>query len=117
MSKNEKAVIKLHESKEAESKIEVIKNLIFGENIQAYNSEFESLKEDILNKKKVLEDLIEEVGSDLRKTIDDLSTDINIRITDLEENLDGKLEQLDEKTVDKDALGKLLIELGKKVSK
>jgi archaellum component FlaC len=116
MSKDQKAVIKLHEEQETGSKIEAIKNLIFGDNIQAYDSEFETLKQDILNKKKDLEDLLEEVGSDLRKSIDNLSTDINIRITDLEQSLEGKIGDLEEKSVDKDALGKLLIELGKKVS-
>jgi len=116
MSKNEKAVISLHENQEADSKIEAIKNLIFGDNIQAYNSEFESLKQDILDKKKDLEDLIEEVSSELRKSIDDVSTDVNIRITDLEKSLEGKIENLETKSVDKDLLGKLLIDLGKKVS-
>ncbi|MBT8297582.1 MAG: fructose 1,6-bisphosphatase [Maribacter sp.] len=116
MSKNQKDVINLHENKETESKIEAIKNLIFGDNIQAYNSEFESLKQDILDKKKIMEDLIEEVSSELRKSIDDVSTDVNIRITDLEKSLEGKIEELDTKSVDKDLLGKLLIDLGKKVS-
>jgi len=36
------------------SKIEVIKNLIFGENIAEYNSEFESLKKEIDSKRKEL---------------------------------------------------------------
>jgi t-SNARE complex subunit (syntaxin) len=116
MSKNQKDVINLHENKETESKIEAIKNLIFGDNIQAYDSEFETLKKDILNKKKVLEDLIDEVSTDLRKSIDDVSTDVNIRITDLEKSLEGKIEELDTKSVDKELLGKLLIDLGKKVS-
>ena len=117
MSKNEKAVINLHDNKETESKIDIIKNLIFGENIQAYNSEFELLKKDIESKKQVLEDLIDEVGSELRKSIDNLSTDINIRISDLEQNLEDKIGNLEERSVNKEALGKLLIELGEKVSK
>ena len=116
MSKDQKAVINLHENQETESKIEAIKNLIFGDNIQAYDSEFETLKQDILDKKKILEDLIEEVSTDLRKSIDDVSTDVNIRITDLEKSLEGKIEDLDSKSVDKDLLGKLLINLGEKVS-
>jgi t-SNARE complex subunit (syntaxin) len=116
MSKNEKPVINLHENHEADSKIEAIKNLIFGDNIQAYDTEFESLKQDILDKKKVLEELIEEVSSELRKSIDDVSTDVNIRITDLEKNLSAKIDDLDEKSMDKETLGKLLIDLGKKVS-
>ncbi|MBD0850332.1 fructose 1,6-bisphosphatase [Maribacter arenosus] len=116
MSKNQKAVIKLHGSQESDSKIEAIKNLIFGDHIQAYDAEFEVLKQDILNKKKVLEDLIEEVGSDLRKSIDDVSTDVNIRITDLEKSLANKIDDLEDKSVGKETLGKLLIELGNKVS-
>ena len=116
MSKNQKPVINLHGNQETDSKIEAIKNLIFGENIQAYDSEFETIKQDILKKKKVLEDLIEEVGSELRKSIDDVSTDVNIRITDLEKSLADKMDDLEEKTVGKETLGKLLIELGEKVS-
>ena len=116
MAKNQKAVINLHENQETESKIEAIKNLIFGDNIQAYDSEFETLKQDILDKKKILEDLMEEVSTDLRKSIDDVYTDVNIRITDLEKSLEGKIENLDTKSVDKDLLGKLLIDLGEKVS-
>jgi len=117
MAKNEKAVIKLHENGAPESKIEAIKQLIFGENIQAYDSEFETLKKDILSKKKALEKLMEEVGDELRLSIDNLSTDINIRLSELESSLEDKIENLDEKSVDKNALGKLLIELGEKVSK
>ena len=116
MSKNQKDVINLHENQETESKIEAIKNLIFGDNIQAYDSEFETLKQDILDKKKILEDLIEEVSTDLRKAIDDVSTDVNIRITDLEKSLESKIENLETKSVDRDLLGKLLINLGEKVS-
>ncbi|MDE3742405.1 fructose 1,6-bisphosphatase [Maribacter polysaccharolyticus] len=116
MSKNQKDVIKLHGNQDPNAKIEAIKNLIFGENMEAYEAEFEALKEDILNKKKILEDLIEEVGSDLRKSLDDVSTDVNIRITDLEKSLETKLEDLEEKSIAKDTLGKLLIELGEKVS-
>ncbi len=116
MSEDQKAVINLHENQEANSKIEVIKNLIFGENIQAYNSEFELLKQDIIDKKKILEDLIEEVSSDLKKSIDNVSTDVNVRITDLEQSLEGKFEKLETNSVDKELLGKLLIDLGKKLS-
>ena len=117
MSKNQKAVINLHENGAQESKIEAIKQLIFGENIQAYDSEFEALKKDILQKKKALEKLMQEVGDELRESIDGLSTDLNIRISELEQRLEDRIEHLDEKNVDKQTLGKMLIELGEKVSK
>ncbi len=102
---------------ETASKIELIKNLIFGENIQAYDSEFELLKKDILSKKKALEELIEAVRTDLRMSIDDVSTDINIRITELEDKLDTRFEDLENNQLDKNELGDLLIQLGEKIQK
>ena len=98
------------------SKIEAIKNLIFGENIAAYNSEFESVKKDIASKKKELEDFIEETRKELNQAIDNLSTDINIRITELEDALAEKADELDAKKVDKKTLGNLLIYLGEKIN-
>ncbi len=117
MSKNNKRVIDLNTKEDdAASKIDVIKNLIFGDNIQAYDSEFELLKQDILDKKKVLEELIEDVKADLKTAIDNVATDVNIRITELEENLENKLEDIDTAKVNKKMLGDLLIELGEKVN-
>ncbi len=102
---------------ETASKIELIKHLIFGENIQAYESEFELLKKDILSKKKQLEELIEAVRTDLRMSIDDVSTDINIRITELEDKLESRFEDLEKGQLQKEELGDLLIELGEKIRK
>ncbi|WP_297707206.1 fructose 1,6-bisphosphatase [uncultured Eudoraea sp.] len=102
---------------ETASKLELIKNLIFGENIQAYESEFETLKTDILKKKKALEDLIEAVRTDLRMSIDDVSTDINIRITELEDKLETRFEEVEKDQIQKKELGDLLIELGERIRK
>lgn len=116
MSKNQKAVIKLNkEEKTSASKIDLIKNLIFGDEFEAYDSEFDTLKQDILNKKKVLEELIEEVKTDLNTAIDSVATDVNIRITELEDKFEDKLESVEAAKVDKKALGQLLIDLGEKV--
>lgn len=116
MSKDQKAVIKLNKVEDSTaSKIDVIKNLIFGENIQAYDSEFEAMKQDILEKKKVLEELIEEIRTDLNAAIDTVATDVNIRITELEDKLEDRIDNLETTKVDKKALGKLLIDLGEKV--
>ncbi|RNL84966.1 fructose 1,6-bisphosphatase [Sinomicrobium pectinilyticum] len=97
------------------SKIEAIRNLIFGENIQEYNSEFESLKKDILQKRKELQGLIEDTRTELMQTIDNLGTDVNIRITELENSLQEKADTLDQNKVDKSTLGKLLIQIGEKI--
>ena len=116
MTKKNETMFKLEDKIESSvSKIDVIKNLIFGDTIQAYDAEFEELKKDILQKKKVLDDLMEEVRIDLNNTIDSVSTDVNIRITELEKNIDNKIEDLGEASVNKKLLGKLLVELGEKI--
>jgi hypothetical protein len=118
MSTNNKAVIDINNKDEQiGSKIDLIKNIIFGEDIKAYNSEFELLKSDILEKKKVLQELIEEVREELNTALDSVSTDVNIRITALEEKLEDKIDQVDVDKIDKKMLGNLLIELGEKVTK
>ena len=90
--------------------------MIFGENIEAYDSEFELLKKDIEKKKKILEELVEEVRQDLKTAIDNVATDVNIRITELEDRIEEKIENLQADKVDKNMLGKLLMDLGEKVS-
>ncbi len=120
MSKSQQPVISINKKEEdalSKSKIEVIKNLIFGENIQEYNTEFDKLKKEILEKKKALEELIEEVRTDLKASIDDVSTDVNVRITDLEESLTQRIEAAESDIVHREELGKLLIQLGEKISK
>lgn len=101
---------------DSSSKIEAIKNLIFGENIEQYDSEFDTLKKDLDTKKKALEAYIDEVREELMQSIDSLSTDVNIRITDLEDSLNARAEALSEEKVDRKELGKLLISLGEKIS-
>ena len=101
---------------DSSSKIDAIKQLIFGENMQAYDSEFETLKQDILNKKEALENLIDEVKTELLQNIDNLSTDINIRITELEASLQEKTEDLDDKKLDRRLLGEFFTKLGEKIS-
>lgn len=107
---------KAQNSSDSASKIEVIKNLIFGENIAEYNSEFEALKNDIDSKRQELKNYIDETREELMTSIDNLSTDINIRITDLENTLEDKADKLDDKKVDRKLLGDLLISLGEKIA-
>ncbi|WP_055447025.1 hypothetical protein [Lacinutrix mariniflava] len=116
MAKNDKTVTDNISANDPTSKIDAIKQLIFGENIQEYNHEFEAVKKDILDKKKELENLIDDVKVELLQNIDNLSTDINIRITELENTLDDKADALDEKKLDRKLFGDLLIKLGEKIS-
>jgi len=116
MAKDAKTNSKAINAEDPTSKIDAIKQLIFGENMVEYNHEFEAVKQDILKKKKELQNLIDEVKTELLQNIDNLSTDINIRITELESTLDDKADALDEKKLDRKLFGDLLIKLGEKIS-
>ncbi|RNC84948.1 MAG: fructose 1,6-bisphosphatase [Winogradskyella sp.] len=103
--------------KEAEvSKFEAIKDILFGENIQNYDQEFESVKKDILNKRQELLDLIADTKTELDTAIDNLSTDLNIRITELDDKLQNSMELLEDNKVSKKVLGDLFIKLGNKLN-
>lgn len=116
MAKNDNSTNNNINANDPTSKIDAIKQLIFGENIQEYNHEFEAVKQDILNKKKELVDLMEDVKAELLQNIDNLSTDINIRITELENTLEDKTDALEDKKLDRKLFGDLLIKLGEKIS-
>lgn len=102
-------------SLDSSSKIEAIKNLIFGENIQQYDSEFNTLKKEIERKKDILQDYIDEVRAEIMQSIDALSTDVNIRITDLEDSVQAKTDALTEEKMDRKELGNLLVKMGEKI--
>lgn len=101
---------------DSSSKIDAIKNLIFGENMVQYDSEFDTIRKEIKKKKESLDKYIDEVRNELMQSIDSLSTDVNIRITDLEDAVQAKTEALSEEKLDRKELGKLLINLGQKIS-
>lgn len=104
-------------SLESAQRLEAIKNLIFGENIQQIDQDFTSLKNLIDKRKEELDSYIDDTRKELINTIDNLSTDVNIRITDLENTLAEKAEKLDHKKVDRTALGSMLVSLGEKIMK
>ena len=101
---------------DASSKIDAIKQLIFGENMQAYETQFEEMKKEILEKKRELETMMDDVKSELLQSLDNLSTDVNIRITDLEDTINNNLDAKDAQKVDRKLLGDLLVNLGQKIS-
>ena len=99
----------------ANSKIEAIKNLIFGENIAEYNHEFETLKAEVAARRQELLEYVDSTRKELMTAIDNLSTDVNIRISDLEEALNDKADDLDHRKMNRTDLGDLLIQMGQKI--
>ena len=102
---------------ESAQRLEAIKNLIFGENIQQIDADFQVLKNLIDKRKEELDNYIEDTRKELMSSIDNLSTDLNIRITDLGSTLDENTKSLNHKKVDRATLGNLLVTLGEKIMK
>ncbi len=102
---------------ESASRIEAIKNLIFGENIQQIDIEFQTIRNEIDKKKEDLENYIALVNKELSQTIDNLETDLNIRITDLDAKTNDNVAMLTHKKVDRKILGELLVNMGENILK
>lgn len=99
----------------ADSKIDAIKQLIFGDNMAEYSHEFDTLKKELETRRQELSDFIDDTRKELMSAIDNLGTDVNIRISDLEESLNHKSDTLEAKKVNKSELGDLLIKMGEKI--
>lgn len=99
----------------ASSKIDAIKELIFGENMQQYSQQFSDLKSIIEKRRQEMESHMDTIKSEMMSSIDNLNTDMNIRITELEKALENRLDKIDNQKVDRKALGKSLENIGKKL--
>lgn len=105
------------DNNESSQRLEAIKNLIFGENIQEIDQEFQLIKEHIEKRKLELESLIEITQKELNTAIDNLETDLNIRITDLDAKVDESVDDLNHRKMDRAALGNMLVTMGEKIMK
>ena len=119
MSKNQNKEVESNpiSTNESAQRLEAIKNLIFGENIQQIDAEFDSIKNHIEKRKEEIEALIEDTHKELATAIDNLSTDLNIRITELEDKVNEKTDDLNHKKVDRNLIGSLLVSMGEKIMK
>ena len=91
-----------------DSRIAAVRDLIFGENIQQYNSEFE----DVFNRIKALQNETEKNLGDsvanLESKLSDLESLMDNKFQDLNEDLEKKLADLDDEKADRKKLGKAL---------
>jgi tRNA U34 5-carboxymethylaminomethyl modifying GTPase MnmE/TrmE len=97
------------------ARIEAIKQLIFGENIQQIDSDFQQVRDELDKKKQELEYYIALVNKQLTEAMDNLETDINIRITELERSTTQHMDGLQHTKTDRKQLGELLVSLGEKI--
>ncbi|WP_027419761.1 hypothetical protein [Crocinitomix catalasitica] len=93
------------------SKIQAVKELIFGQEIQNYDTEFKEINaRSLKNEEKSKNDYIA-----LNNAISNLEKSVSARIDRLEADLNKKLALLDDKKTDRAKLGKMLIQIGEKL--
>ena len=93
------------------SKLQAVKELIFGQEIKDYDSEFKHLHKLIENNK----DQHASDNSKQEKALQHLEKVITSRIDRLEADLLNKVTNLENKKTDRAKLGKLLIQIGEKL--
>ncbi|WP_298778060.1 hypothetical protein [uncultured Polaribacter sp.] len=91
-----------------DSRIAAVRDLIFGENIQQYDTEFA----DVYDKIKSLQDEsrknLSESVTNIENKLADLESLIDHKFQDLNDDLDKRLADLDDEKVDRKKLGKAL---------
>lgn len=108
-------------------KMEAVKQLIFGENMQQYDSEFNEIKalikktrtdveNEINDTRDALTKLINQTKETLTNDISDLRSDMNKKVTQLRSDMDDSVADLDEKKVNRKLLGTMLQEMGKQIA-
>lgn len=108
-------------------KMEAVKQLIFGENMQQYDSEFNDIKalikktrtdveNEINDTRDALTKLINQTKETLTNDISDLRSDMNKKVTQLRSDMDDSVADLDERKVNRKLLGTMLQEMGKQIA-
>ncbi|TRX52384.1 hypothetical protein FNH22_21980 [Fulvivirga sp. M361] len=105
MSKNSEEQIPV------DKKLDAIKEIIFGDNIKAYESEFKQLKDHINKLQESNQKMWEEANQKHETDLQNLKNDVGASIKDLMNAID----KLTESTTAKADLSALLIELAEKL--
>lgn len=127
MAKKEEAPKKDLQGLSGDPKIEAVKQLIFGENMQQYDSEFNEIKalikksrtevENELNETRdALNKLINQTKESLNNEIQDLRSDMNKKVTQLRADMDETVADLEDRKLNRKLLGALLQEMGKQIA-
>jgi hypothetical protein len=108
MAKNPEKNNEATPNQQVDSRIAAVRDLIFGENIQQYDTEFA----DVYDKIKALQDEnkkgLAEAISNIENKLSDLESLVDHKFQDLNDDLDKKLADLDDEKVDRRKLGKAL---------
>ena len=98
-----------------DAKIDAIKQLIFGENIQQYDEEFKEIKDNILLAQKQMNEHLENTKAELKNLINTVQNEQNQKLSELQAKMEDEVASLKSTKLDRQLLGDLLQEIGGKI--
>ena len=94
------------------SKLDAIKEIIFGQNMREYENEFNALREYINTNLNA----IDKEFSGVRKALDEMEKRLTTKMENNHQKVLDELAKLDDKKLDRKKLCKLLVDIGEKIS-
>lgn len=98
-----------------DSKIDAIKKILFGENIQEYAAEFAKINRQFEDQEARHNQQITALHQEHAQTVASLKENFAQQLAALQEEFKQKTERLESAKTDRKALGDFLVELGKKL--
>ncbi len=101
------------ENGQVDAKIDAIKNLLFGENIQEYAAEFERIQQQIEQQRAQQDAQLKNLKDETRQQIAAMQEQFTSQLAAMQKEFAQQLERLNAAKADRNTLGDMLIELGK----
>ena len=108
MAKNPEQNNEATSNQQVDSRIAAVRDLIFGENIQQYDSEFADVYDKIKALKEETRKNLSESVTNIENKLADLESLVDHKFQDLNDDLDKRLADLDDEKADRRKLGKAL---------
>ena len=99
------------------SEINAVRDLLFGDTVKTYNLELESLKQQILDQKNLLNDLVESTRKEILTKIDTSTDDMDSRFETRQKNLEERLQSIESSHIDIDTFESMMMALVAKMRK
>ena len=97
-------------------KIDAIKQLIFGDNMVEYDKRFDTLMDQIEKTKAAIEKKMDAQNQSLKNDLNELKTALEKSIDSLDKSTSKEMARLDDAKANRKALGKMLQNIGDKLS-
>ena len=98
-----------------DAKIDVIKELIFGNNMREYQSEFEGIHDVVTQNKLDIENKLNTAKDEIYDYLEEMRKELNSKIDDLQMTLQAEIDRLDDVKTDRKMLGDLFEHMAKEI--